>query len=330
MRPISYIVAASIFAAAATPASALDILLTNDDGLTSNVIALYDALTEAGHDVIVSVPCTGQSGQGAALNFLRPITPLASARLNNAARAGDPGAGPVTKQDDNQDFSDFCYVMGTPIMATAYGLDVVAVERWGHAPDLVLSGPNEGQNVGNIVNSSGTVANAQFAASRGLAAIALSAGANTAGDLDEAGNYAINPMSEVVAGLSVELVSHFEDAAGDGPLLPPGLALNVNFPDDVTPDTAFAFSIFGTFNVYAPHFVADLSQDPVAQGYGLGDYAFPGLTIGFLADEPTADQMDDEAVVMEHSIAVTAMQVGFEASPAMQAWLQEALVGLGQ
>jgi broad specificity polyphosphatase/5'/3'-nucleotidase SurE len=45
----------------ATPA------LVNDDGLTSNIKATYDALKAAGHDVIVSVPCTGQSGRGAAI-----------------------------------------------------------------------------------------------------------------------------------------------------------------------------------------------------------------------------------------------------------------------
>ncbi len=35
-----------------------------DDGLTSNVKALYEALKADGHDVIVSVPCTNQSGDG--------------------------------------------------------------------------------------------------------------------------------------------------------------------------------------------------------------------------------------------------------------------------
>lgn len=328
MRPIPYVVAASIVAATTMPASALDILLTNDDGLTSNVMALYDALTDAGHDVIVSVPCTGQSGQGAALSFLRPVTPLAEACLNNAGQTGDPGAGPVTKVQDGYDFADFSYVMGTPIMATAYGLDVVAAERWGHAPDLVLSGPNEGQNVGNIVNSSGTVANAQFAASRGLSAMALSAGANTVGEMDEAGNFLPNPLSEVVADLSIALVNHFAAAAGDGQILPAGVALNVNFPDEVTAETPFSFSIFGSYNVYTPRFVENLSEDPAAQSFGLGGVAFPGLSIGFLAAEPSADQLGDEAVVMQQAVAVTAMQVGFEAGPETQAWLQEALGGL--
>lgn len=51
----------------AAEASALKILITNDDGLSSNVVALTNALRNAGHQVVVSVPCTGQSGRSGAL-----------------------------------------------------------------------------------------------------------------------------------------------------------------------------------------------------------------------------------------------------------------------
>lgn len=57
----------------AMPASALRIVLTNDDGLTSNLVAAYTALKADGHDVIVSVPCNGQSGRGAAIVMLSPV-----------------------------------------------------------------------------------------------------------------------------------------------------------------------------------------------------------------------------------------------------------------
>ena len=62
----------------AAPLHALDILITNDDGLSANVRALYQALRSEGHQVMVSVPCHNQSGQGAALNFLRPVGPLSA------------------------------------------------------------------------------------------------------------------------------------------------------------------------------------------------------------------------------------------------------------
>ena len=92
------LVLAGGFAVTSLPASALNILLSNDDGLTSNVKALYKALKTAGHNVIVSTPCQGQSGMGAAVKFLKPIKPLASPCLNNAGSPGDLGVGPVTKK----------------------------------------------------------------------------------------------------------------------------------------------------------------------------------------------------------------------------------------
>lgn len=309
----------------ASPAHALNILLSNDDGLTSNVKALYTELKAAGHNVVVSVPCTGQSGMGAALKFLTPLTPLTSACLNNAAKAGDPGAGHMTKTGDDFDYTDFYYVNGTPVMATAYGLDVAGMKRWGAAPDLVLSGPNEGQNLGMIVTSSGTVSNAQFAAGRGLPAIALSAGADSAGAKDEAtGDYADNPASAVVAKQTVKLLQELQTKAGQNSLLPDNLALNVNFPDSatLTENTPWAFSKIGTYNQYDIRFAEDLSQDPTAVAYGLSNYAFPGITISPPSSTPTDEQAEDESVVFKNSISVTAMQVAYEHRPAGQQWLR--------
>lgn len=107
-----------------------------------------------------------------------------------------------------------------------YGVDIVARKRWGQAPDLVLSGPNEGQNVGAIAISSGTISAAQFAALRGLPAIALSAGQNSAGpDLD-------NAQSPIIAARTAELVRALDAKSKGGRMLPYGLALNINFPNE--------------------------------------------------------------------------------------------------
>ena len=53
---LTLLAAAASLAFAAPAAQARNIVLTNDDGLTSNVVALYKALKAAGHDVVVSVP----------------------------------------------------------------------------------------------------------------------------------------------------------------------------------------------------------------------------------------------------------------------------------
>lgn len=302
---------AAAAALAFTPGAALarNIVLTNDDGLTSNVVALYQALKDAGHDVVVSVPCTNQSGQGAALGIARPLTPLAEACLNGAAEAGAPGAGPMTRTG-LPDGGDFYYVNGTPVAALLHGLDVVGKARWGKAPDLVLSGPNEGQNVGAIILSSGTVSAAQFAAVMGIPAIALSAGANSeAASLD-------NPQSAVVAQRSLELLAHLETRAGEGALLPAGLALNVNFPDQA--ETArWQLTEVGSYNAYKVGFTADMAasastmMQAMAQARGMTIPPLPGVSFDFNTAAPAPGEEDDESIVFRSAIAVSPMQAGY-------------------
>ncbi len=300
---------AALFSLAA-PAHALNILLSNDDGLTSNLKALYEALKADGHDVIVSVPCTGQSGRGAGIVMYSTdkIVPdndktqieTEGGCHNGAAPTGASAVGPFTKAGYTN--GDYHYVHGTPVMATMYGLDVLAKARWNKAPDLVLSGPNEGQNLGKIVNASGTVGNAQFAGGRGLPAIALSAGTDSTDNTGLA-----NPYSAVVAQLTVRLLKALQAKAGTGALLPTGVTLNVNFPDKPTATLPFAFSRFGSFEAYNLVFRNSVP-------YGLGASAGSGTA--------TAEQAEDESVVYKTKVAVTAMQVGFEHKPAAQQWLR--------
>jgi 5'-nucleotidase len=308
-------------ASAASPALAERILLTNDDGLTSNVKALHAALKADGHDVIVVVPCQGQSGMGAAVKFLRPLAPLAADCLNGAARKGDPGTGPMTREGFA---ADWFYVEGTPVMATLYGIDIAAKARWGRAPDLILSGPNEGQNVGVMIVSSGTVSNVQYGAMRGVPSVALSAGAATA---DNAG--LANPQSQAVAALSVELVRALKARTKDGPLLPRGIALNVNFPDKLE-GARWRQSRVGSYEQYLIQFVPDISQSPAGQAIGIRA-PLPGVTLDMNTTPPTAAQKDDETIVFRRDIAVSPIQIGYEpnraGSAAMHRWLARHLKG---
>lgn len=305
---LTALLAATALSLAPAAASARNIVLTNDDGLTSNLVALYEALKAAGHDVVVSVPCVNQSGQGAALGIARPVAPIKTPCLNDAAQAGDPGAGPMTRA--GLPVVDFYYVDGTPVAALLHGLDVVGKARWGKAPDLVLSGPNEGQNVGAIILSSGTVSAAQYAAVTGIPAIALSAGANSeAASLD-------NPVSDAVAGRTVELITHLEARAGAGPLLPAGLALNVNFPDQPA-GARWQLAEIGTYNAYKVGFTTDMaaSASPMmqmmAKSRGMEVPSLPGVSFDFNTADPAPEQLDDESVVYRKAIAVSPMQAGF-------------------
>lgn len=315
-RPL--ILAACALLALPGAASARDIVITNDDGLTSNVLALYHALKDAGNDVIVSVPCRNQSGQGAALRIGRPVAPLSEPCLNHAAQTGDPGAGPMTRE--SLPHGDFYYVDGTPIMALAYGLDVVAQERWGAMPDLVLSGPNEGQNVGSIVISSGTVSNAQFAALRGLPAIALSAGENTE---DEG---LANPLSAQIAQLSLDLLETLERGDPDSPLLPQGLALNVNFPNQLE-GAEWRVTRIGTYNLYNIGFTQNIAESATpmmreaAAARGIDLPPLPSLTFDRNADPVLQEQSEDESVVVANAITVSPMQPGYGAGVAGEQFL---------
>lgn len=276
-----------------TQACAATIVLTNDDGLTSNVRALYSALKEVGHDVIVAVPCTNQSGMGAAIHVHGVPPRLEENCRNGAAKAGDPSAGPMTKAGVDR---DWFYVSGTPVMALMFGLDVAARQRWNAAPDLVISGPNEGQNAGPIVISSGTIGNAQFALLKGIPAIAVSAGTATAGDGDLA-----NPASSAVAGHTVRLVERLVAAAGSSPLLPHGIALNVNFPDRLD-DLRWKQARIGTYSSFIGAYRAGTADAPAQ------------LVFGSNPVPPTPDQQDDEAAVVREAAAISVMKAGFEGS----------------
>lgn len=305
-----------LLALQSAPAFALNVVVTNDDGLTTNVRALHDALRAEGHDVIVSVPCTEQSGMGGAIRFFDELEPLKADCRAGAAKSGDPGAGAMTKEGLGP---DYFYVNGTPVMSLLYGLDVAAKNRWGKAPDLVLSGPNIGQNVGAIVVTSGTVSNVQHAAARGIPAIALSADHGTADDGNVDG---MNEKSAAVAKEAMRLVNLLEDRAGDGPLLPPGIALNVNFP--AKPDGArWKLTRIGSYNGFSLGFSEDVSKDPIARKLGIARPGLPGVVTGRNDQKPRPDQQDNETVVARSDISVSVMQVGYDHQAETRRWFAD-------
>lgn len=323
MKPV--LLSGLIIALMSVSAEARTIVVTNDDGLTSNLVALYRALKQDGHDVIVSVPCTNQSGAGTAMTFTAPATRLEKDCRSAAAKAGAITAGRMSRA--GLPAEDFHYVDGTPTMAVLYGLDVVAQRRWGQDPELVLSGPNEGQNVGAIVLGSGTVSAAQFAALRGIPAIALSAGANTVDDARLA-----HPDSPRIARLSADLVKKLDALAGSAPLLPSGMALNVNFPDKLA-GAQWTPSRIGTYNLYRIRFVEDVaaSASAVSKAYasqnGIKLPSSPGLSIDLASEEPSADQQSDESIVIRKDIAISPMRVGYDAtiSTGSDSWIMKVL-----
>lgn len=261
-------VAISLFvapvSALASGGGSLRIVLTNDDGFeTANIQALFNALIAAGHDVIMSAPYGGQSGTGAGSDFLQPIFPTSEPSEGGLLPAGSFGIGVTTIAPDQH------YVDGKPVVAVLYGIDVLAQQKWGAKPDLVLSGPNEGNNVGHVIPGSGTLGATVIALNKSIPAIALSA------DDDDAAGAA------VVAELTVELVAALTH---HGRIRLPALTgLNVNFPpiDGATQtadDFGFKLTNVGTAANIGLIFYENLGDGILAQLVGIPpNIGLPGL-----------------------------------------------------
>ena len=314
---------AAIPLALAAPAQARNILIADDVGLTGNVVALNRELTDMGHDVIVSVPCMGQSGMGTAIKVFKPLTPLEAECHNGAARPGDPGAGAMTK--DGFTNGDWFYANGTPTMAVLYGIDVTVKKRWGKAPDLVISGPNEGRNAGPIVLFSGTVSVTQAAAMRGVPAIATSGDLNSTSPPNAPGD-----TSRAIALRAAQIVAMLDRRAGSGRIVPEGMILNVNFPADPA-DAPIRFTQLGTSEEFRLSMAESMAKDAsprmieAVKARGQAIPELPGI-IGTQVPESTSPgHANDEANVARSAIAISPIQAGYALDPAWTECLETSM-----
>ena len=121
------------------------ILISNDDGyLAPGLAALADALAPIA-DIVVVAPDSNRSGASNSLSLDRPLS---------VHKAGN----------------GFYYVNGTPTDCVHVALTGMMLER----PDLVVSGINNGPNMGDDTLYSGTVAAATEGYLFGIPAIAFS------------------------------------------------------------------------------------------------------------------------------------------------------------
>lgn len=125
------------------------ILITNDDGVTSNGIKeLNDAVKDLG-DTLVVAPSRQQSGIGHAITLMKPLRAM------------------PTKIDEN---TEAYAVTGTPTDCVILGSKMLMEEE----PDLVISGINIGENLARSITTSGTLGATFEAAYFGIPAIAVS------------------------------------------------------------------------------------------------------------------------------------------------------------
>ena len=159
------------------------VLCSNDDGIDApHLVALADKL-EAFADVIVVAPERQRSAASHAITLHKPL------RLSEVAP---------------RRFS----LSGTPVDCVYLAM----LKLCDRAPAVVVSGINDGYNLGSDVFYSGTVAAAVEGALRGAAGIAIS----------------LQPRT-TDPGPAIEFAAKVVHAAVDEPI-PPGTVLNVNMP----------------------------------------------------------------------------------------------------
>lgn len=127
----------------------MEILLTNDDGIYAlGIKALFRALTGAGHKVTVVAPMSEQSAVGHSVTIFSPV------KAKEIAEEGFSGTA----------------LSGTPVDCVKWAMNSLLPKP----PELVVSGINNGANVGIDVLYSGTVSAATEGALAGIPAIAVS------------------------------------------------------------------------------------------------------------------------------------------------------------
>ena len=161
------------------------ILISNDDGyLATGISVLAEHLAEIA-EITVVAPDRNRSGASNSLTLDRPLS---------------------VKEAKNGYF----YVNGTPTDCVHVALTGLMDEM----PDLVISGINDGANMGDDTIYSGTVAAAMEGYLLNIPSIALSMSQHDATHF------------ETAAKVATELVQHYIQHPIEGPML-----LNVNIPD---------------------------------------------------------------------------------------------------
>jgi len=162
----------------------MKILISNDDGYLSPGIAMLAKVASRYGQAVVVAPDQDRSGASNSLTLDRPLT----------VRTAPSG---------------FMYVNGTPTDC----VHIAITGMLGWRPDLVLSGLNDGANMGDDTIYSGTVAAAMEGLQLGVPAIAFSIAQKGFAHLDAAGS------------VVDRIVRRWVESPPESPML-----LNVNIP----------------------------------------------------------------------------------------------------
>jgi len=281
---------------------ALDILLTNDDGYSAvGIQTLKAALQGAGHNVTMVAPFAERSGSSAAIN-LAPVSPVQVGAQDWALFALDEL---IT--------GDRAALPSTPATCVLFGLTVTL---GGVAPDLIVAGTNVGANVGTATPFSGTVGATTAGLAADVPSIAFSSNEPDVPESDPA--FAAHFAN--VAAFAVDLIAHLETKPGalskESGLLPPGVALNVNYPT-VAPEDVQGVKLTSQGQASS----ASIVFVPIG-----GDLFIPTLGPGS-GDEGDVLDSDTDALA-DGYITVTPINSDMTASPDQQNPFASVIAGL--
>lgn len=231
-------------------AAPLHVLVSNDDGYEADGIdALVEGLLTLDNvEVTVVAPLTQQSGTGG------------------------------KETEGELETSEVELLSGHPAVAVAgFPADTirVAIDEMDVEPDVVITGINEGQNVGPVIDFSGTVGAARAAVARDIPALATSQG--TADELDY----------DAAVPLILDWVTENRAALVDGSL--PVEVTNLNVPTCTTGELKDLVDVDPDLDgdVSAALGVQDCTGDTA-------DTTFDGDLEAFLAGHPTLSTLTPE------------------------------------
>jgi 5'-nucleotidase len=210
------------------------ILITNDDGIHSaGLWALADALSDLGQ-LTIAAPREQSSGSG------RGLSPHADGRIQN-----------TTLRINGRQRTGYA-VGGSPSQTVSHAV----LEIMPAPPDLVISGINYGENLGNSITLSGTIGAAIEAAVLGIPALAVSLQMSQADLLHQTPAFDFSSAASITADFARKVLAQS---------LPEEIQiLKIDIPEDATPTTPWRITRLGKHSYYET--ISD-RQGPLEEPY---------------------------------------------------------------
>ncbi len=268
----------------------MNIIVTNDDGVGAPGIAtLVNALDSwaqrGGHEVIVVAPAENYSGMSAAVSdvFGHPEVSYRRTQI-----AGSPDV--------------LTYALDAPPALCAI---LGALGTFGMVPDLVLSGINEGANVGRSILHSGTVGAVLSAAQLGISGLAVSVQWGEEIHYDTAASLTIQVLDELVRA-------------------PARTILNLNVPNVPLSD------LRGVRRARVSMAEVVAAAGPMAGGLALGESGVLPLAMGAaspMIGDTSGEESDEDAHLVEAGYAALTPLLGphENSDPALDGVIHRAL-----